>query len=135
MIDILNAIGWFLFDSVMIPLLLWTIVAGLFLIIAAKKTYIISPSLHYYGRIGLIIALPLGMVGSWLTNYLSIMGSVTTPLKLYVIQNPLPKNLSVEVNNHFLLDPFFWTGLVGVILVAGFFIHAYKIINEVKELK
>lgn len=134
MVDILNTIGWFLVDSVMIPLLLWTIVAGLLLIIAARKTDSISPSLHYHGRIGLIIALPVGMAGSWLINYLSVMGSVSAPLKFYIIQNPLPANLSVEVSNNFLLDPIFWMGLIGIALVAGFVIHIYKILKEVIQL-
>ena len=120
-IDLLTTIGDFMFQEVWFPLLIWTLVAipATYLLHRLKS---IPPAYQYHGRMALLLALPMGIIGSHLLDAIGKATANAVPAtKFFVIQNPISASTAATEPSilSLLADPMLWIGLIGLLMVAG----------------
>lgn len=144
MIDFVNSLtylGTITFEYIWFPVFVWTVFA-IPITLILRQFDSIPPVYQYHGRVALLLALPLGIIGFYLTNILDqISTSVESSAKFIVVQNPISitantSNISIGYS-----DPTLWLGIVSIVLftVAVFLIlnmltDAYKLKEIDKEL-
>ena len=119
LITILQDIGSTGYELLLLPILLWTAMS-LVALLLMRYSENINAIFQYHGRIALLVALPIGMMASlvnhWLHTYGETAGSFAT--KFIVIQSPLVLPAAAEAQESaFYTDPAFWGG--ALLLAAG----------------
>jgi TonB family protein len=120
LLNLLTTIGDFMFQEVWFPLLIWTIIA-VPVTVLLHRLQSIPPAYQYHGRMALLFALPLGIIGSHLLDVLGSSAATAVPsTKFFVIQNPIPASPAAEPSMvSIFADPMLWIGLVGLLMIAG----------------
>lgn len=129
-IQLLHTFGDGGLNYIWFPLLIWTIIAlPLSLILHRFET--IPPVYQYHSRVALLLALPLGISGSYLTELIGrfLNSSAGSTAKLIVIQNPITVSASQSEPGmqQLLSAPTFWIGLISLLLTAGVVYHLIKL--------
>jgi hypothetical protein len=105
-----------------LPVLIWTIVAGVTLAMM-KKANNIHVQYHYHVRLALIAGLPLGLFSAWLieqiAHAMSVMGAEEASLKVFAVMAPMEIGISTAESASFpaILDLVY--ALAGVVLIFG----------------
>ena len=135
-IDFLSSFGNQMLEYVWFPLLVWTI-------IAVPVTYLlhraqsIAPVYQYHSRVALVLALPLGIAGAFLTQYISSGAESGGAATFIVIQNPISVSASAAgaSGGISLSDPMLWMGIVGLLFMAGTLYYLAQLLSNLLELK
>lgn len=104
------------------PMAIWTLFAFILMALLWKKDTI-SSSYQFHGRMALLVALPLGIIGSavvtWWTSLSESAGGGAT---FIVMQSPITISAAESTSGMASIvwnDPFLWVGLLLSILIAG----------------
>lgn len=136
-IDLLESIGNGMMEYLVGPLLIWTIIA-VPVILLLNRWETIPPVYQYHGRIALLLALPLGLVGTYLAELINTTaqkaGDTTA---FFVIQNPIAITTSEASQSAAtgIMSPTFWIGVIATLLAAGTLFLLLKMIANVWRLK
>ncbi|MEO1023143.1 MAG: M56 family metallopeptidase, partial [Bacteroidota bacterium] len=68
--DLAQSVGTFTLEVLWFPLLVWTVISGL-LVLLVRKTTVLAPLYHYHIRVAMLFALPLGISGVALLSAIS----------------------------------------------------------------
>src|SRR5699024_6071059 len=112
--DFLQSMGAALLEPFWFPAVIWTI-AAIPVILLLQKTDKIPPVYHCHSRVALMLALPLGILGSYSVELLS--GFVSSPeapiTKFIIIPNPMTVSAAQTTPTVWdsLSNPMLWIGL------------------------
>ncbi|GAA5520123.1 M56 family metallopeptidase [Aliifodinibius salicampi] len=138
LINILQTIGDITLANLWFPLIVWTVIA-LPITILLHRTDRIPPVYQYHSRMALLLALPLGIAGSYLIEMLgkALASSQAVAAKFIVVPNPI----SISATNsqttpwNSLSDPMLWIGLTTIFLAIGAIYYLLRFIYNSIQLK
>ncbi len=114
-----------------LPLLIWTLVAGLIMAML-RKAGNLHVQFHYHIRLALIAGLPLGLISTWLVEQVSAvlfaMGAEAASLKVIAVIAPLEIGITTESSS-------FPTVLDLIYLVAGIAIISGAVLMLTRRLR
>lgn len=120
------------------PLFIWTIIAIPVTAILHRSEWI-PPVYQYHSRVALLLALPVGIIGSYLSHVIGGISESTESLatKFIVVQSPIAVSTgsSPQTAKTIFTDPMFWIGLSGFLIIAGAVYLLVKILSNFWHLK
>ncbi len=138
LIEILQSIGETTLEMLWLPVLIWTIIA-ISITWILRSINSIPPVYQYHSRVALLLALPVGLAGSYLTGFIgnAAGNTETAAAKFIVVQSPLTATATSSASepalSTALSDPVLWTGILNVILAMGaLYLLSLLIINVVR---
>jgi len=136
-IQFLQHFGSIMLEHIWFPLFIWTAIA-VPLTAFLHRSDKIPPVYQYHSRVALLLALPMGIIGSYLNSVISEITQSTESLaaKFIVIQNPLSVTAASQPNLETKLsDPMLWLGLSGFLVVAGAGYLLFKMLSNFLHLR
>ncbi|HKK43986.1 MAG TPA: M56 family metallopeptidase [Balneolaceae bacterium] len=136
-IHFLQNFGQLTLDHVWLPLFIWTVIAVPLAAILHRSDRV-PPVYQYHSRVALLFALPVGIIGSYLTSAISkiLQTSETLSTKFIVIQNPITvSSTSQQAIEGILSDPVFWIGISGLLIVVGAGYLLFKMLCNAYRLR
>ncbi|MCW9706098.1 TonB family protein [Fodinibius salsisoli] len=130
LIDFLQSFGATILKPIWFPIVIWTGVA-IPITLLLRKIESLQPVYQYHSRVALLLALPLGIVGSygmeWLGQLLASLQAGGT--KFIVIQSPITVTAQQAIPTFWesLLNPMFWIGLTSALLAIGIGYHLLRL--------
>jgi TonB family protein len=136
LITALEAFGSYALEIIWFPLLIWTA-------LALPAAYLfhrfesIPPIYQYHGRVGLLLALPLGITASLMLDLIPQATPSAATAKFFVVQNPITVSASASASQTSAIfsDPVMWIGILSAILVVGAVYLLLKMMYSFLQLK
>lgn len=135
-IDFLQSFGNQMLEHIWLPLVVWTIIAAPVVAILHRAESI-SPVYQYHSRMALALALPLGIVGSYLAEMVSSSMQSSGTATFIVIQNPVSVSASAPGPSTAISfsDPMLLLGISGILLTIGSLFFISKMLRNYFYLK
>jgi TonB family protein len=137
-IEFLQSIGVSIFQTFWFPVVIWTAVA-IPIILFLRKTNTLQPVYQYHSRVALLLALPLGIIGSYGMEMLGqlLSSAQAGSAKFIVIQNPITATATQAAPTFWesLSNPMLWVGIVSALLLAGALYYLVKLGINALRLK
>ncbi|SMO72792.1 TonB family protein [Fodinibius sediminis] len=136
--DFLQWMGTALLQPFWFPVVIWTIVAiPVILFLRRKDSW--QPVYQYHSRVALLLALPLGIIGSYGVEALGqlLVSSEGATAKLIVIQNPIVVSAAPATPTFWqtLSSPMLWIGFFSTLFILGALYHLCKLGVNAIQLK
>ncbi|MGD8427239.1 MAG: M56 family metallopeptidase [Balneolaceae bacterium] len=135
---ILKNFGGLLLEHFWFPLFIWTVIAVPITAILHNSDRF-PPVYQYHSRVALLLTLPAGILGSYLTSLISKLNhsAEIAAAKFIVIQNPITVSPASPRQSlgAMLTDPMFLIGISGFLLVAGSVFLLFKMLQNMLHLK
>lgn len=134
--DILQSLGSQTVDYLVFPLLIWTVIA-IPALLFLNRTEWVPPVYQYHSRITLFLALPLGILGTYLSELLSSISTTSSGTAFLVIQNPITITATEasQAPPSVLSSPNFWIGTLAILLAGGTLILLLNMVASLIKLK
>lgn len=137
-IHFLQHFGQLTLAHIWLPLFIWTMIAVPIAVFLHRSDRI-PPIYQYHSRVALLLALPFGIIGSYLSSAISkiLQSSEALTTKFIVIQNPITVSATSQQQavEGILSNPVFWIGVLCLLIVAGAGYQLFKIFGNALYLR
>ncbi|PAU95876.1 hypothetical protein CK503_02140 [Aliifodinibius salipaludis] len=135
-VNLFQSFGDQLIEYLWLPVIIWTLVAAP-VAWALSKYELRNAIYHYHIRTALLLVLPLGLLGTYLTDKInSSTESVVAGISI-IIQNPIPVSASSSDPSilNAIMTPQFLTGAISLILLLGAVLLLLKLMFDFAQLR
>ncbi len=134
-LEFLKTFGEVTFEYLWFPLLIWTIIA-IPIAIFLRQSDFIPPVYQYHSRVALMLSLPVGIAGYYLTGVIEQLStSSEVAAKFIVVENPITVTATASEPTISFTDPMLWIGIVGSVALAGTLFLLVKMAVNALRLK
>lgn len=133
--NLIQSIGYWVLEFILYPVLIWTVIAAPISLLLHHIDSI-PPIYKYHSSVALLLALPLGVAGTYFFDLITSVTQSTAVPTFFVIKNPI----SVTAYNSgasavSLTNPMLWMGILTIMAATGTLFFLLKMLIHFNQLK